>query len=115
MDNNTKHELNEEELNAVVGGSTTEDAPETLSLKNWSFTGFIGKYAEGHIGTTLYLVSHDGNHYYYGRLMDSFEAEYTFSTERTQVMNCIEHDGHSFNGIVEVSGDDYWLYRERIK
>ena len=47
--------------------------------------------------------------------MDSFEAEYTFSTERTQVMLCRERNGVPFSGVVEVSGDDYWLYRERIR
>lgn len=108
-------ELKDDELTNVVGGSTKENAPETFSFGGFSFTGFIGKYAESHIGEYLYLVSHDGDDYYYGRLLDSFEVEYTFSTERTYVMNCVEHNGKDFSGFVELSGDDYWIYRERIK
>lgn len=109
-----KKQLSEEELNKVSGGSTTENAPQTASVGSYRFTGFVGKYAETHVGEFLYLVDHDGEHYYYGRLLDSFEAEYTFSTERTQVINCVEKDGKSYYGIVEVSGDDYWLYREKV-
>lgn len=108
-------ELNEHELKNVVGGSTSEDAPNVFSCGAWEFTGFVGKYAEGHIGESFYLVNHDGDEYYYGRLLDSFEVEFTFSTERTQVINCYEHNGTPMCGVVEVSGDDYWLYRERIK
>lgn len=108
-------ELNEEDLEKVNGGSTTEDASNELSFGNWTFSGFVGKYAESHIGEKLYLVSHDKDEYYYGRLLDSFEAESTFWTERTQVINCEEHNGVRLVGVVEVSGDDYWLYRERIK
>ena len=108
-------ELNDDELQEVTGGSTNEDAPDVLSCGAWKFSGFIIKYAESHIGEKLYLVSHDKDEYYYGRLLDSFEAESTFWTERTQVINCEEHNGVKYGGIVEVSGDDYWLYRERIK
>lgn len=115
MENKDFKELNDEQLENVAGGSTTEDAPATLSFGGFTFTGFVGKYAEGHIGEMLYVVSHDKDHYYYGKLRDSFEAEYTFSTERTHVIKCIEKDGAAYNGIVELSGDDYWLYRERIK
>lgn len=108
-------ELKDEDLKSVTGGSTTEDAPNELSCNNWTFRGFIGKYAEGHIGNKLYLVSHDKDEYYYGRLLDSFEAESTFWTERTHVISCEEHNGVKFSGFVEVSGDDYWLYSERIR
>lgn len=108
-------ELSDEELNMVTGGSTIEDAPDELSCGKWKFVGFVGKYADSHIGEKLYLVSHDKDEYYYGRLLDSFEAESTFWTERTQVILCEEHNGAVFKGYVEVSGDDYWLYRERIK
>ena len=108
-------ELNEDELEKVSGGSTEEDASEELICSNWTFSGFIIKYAESHIGEKLYLVSHSGKEYYYGTLIDSFEAEYTFSTERTQVMMCEERNGTQHGGVVEVSGDDYWLYRERTK
>ena len=108
-------ELSDEELEKVTGGSTTEDAQETLSFGNWSFTGFIGKYADSHIGEKLYLVSHDKDEYYYGRLLDSFEAEHSLWTERTHQIMCEEHNGSKFSGLVEVSGDDYWLYRERTK
>ena len=110
-----KTELKDDELSKVTGGSTTENAPNEFVCGNWTFTGFIIKYAESHIGEKLYLVSHDGSEYYYGRLLDSFEAESTFWTERTQVINCEEHNGTKFNGFVEVSGDDYYLYRERTK
>ena len=110
-----KKELNDNELENVVGGSTEENAPENANCGNFVFTGFVGKYAEWHIGENLYLVDHDGDHYYYGTLLDSYEAEYTFRTERMQVMNCVESDGKPYSGIVEVSGDDYWLYRERTK
>ena len=108
-------DLKDEELQEVTGGSTTENAPNELSCANWVFSGFIGKYAESHIGEKLYLVSHDKDEYYYGRLLDSFEAESTFWTERTHVILCEEHNGSKFSGYVEVSGDDYWLYSERIK
>lgn len=108
-------ELSDDELCLVSGGSTKEDAPDDLSCGSWSFSGFVGKYAESHIGEKLYLVSHSGKEYYYGRLLDSFEAESTLWTERTQVINCEEHNGVKFSGFVEVSGDDYWLYRERTK
>ena len=108
-------ELTEDEIKVVTGGSTTENAPNELSCGSYTFVGFIGKYAESHIGEKLYLVSHSGAEYYYGRLLDSFEAESTFWTERTHVINCEEHNGTKYNGYVEVSGDDYWLYRERIK
>ena len=107
--------LNDEDLENVTGGSTTENAPGVLSCDSWAFSGFIRKYAESHRGEMLYLVSHDKDEYYYGTLLDSFEAEYTFSTERTQVMLCRERNGVPFSGVVEVSGDDYWLYRERIR
>lgn len=111
-----RKELNEEELKQVVGGSTSEDdAPSTFSCGNWMFTGFVRKYAESHRGESLYLVSHSGTNYYYGTLLDSFEAESFFTTERTQVMYAIEHNGVGCNEFIEVSGDDYWLYRERIK
>lgn len=115
MSENKYKELSENEMQQVIGGSTSENAPDELSCGNWIFTGFIIKYAENHIGEKLYLVSHDKNEYYYGRLLDSFEAESTFWTERTQVMYCEERNGAGFSGIVEVSGDDYWLYRERTK
>lgn len=107
--------LSDEELKKVTGGSTTEDAPNELSFGSWMFSGFIGKYADSHIGEKLYLVSHDKDEYYYGRLLDTFEAESTFWTERTHVILCEEHNGLKYVGYVEVSGDDYWLYRERIK
>lgn len=110
-----KTEIEDEDLKNVIGGSTIEDAPSELSAGSWVFTGFIGKYAEGHIGEKLYLVSHNKNNYYYGRLLDSFEAESTFWTERTHVINCEEHNDIKFTGFVEVSGDDYWLYSGRIK
>lgn len=108
-------ELTEEELKTVTGGSTVEDAPNDFNTGKWHFVGFIGKYAEGHIGQNLYLVKHDGSTYYYGTLEDSFEAEFTFSTERTQQMSCVERNGVPYYGIIEVSGDDYWLYSERIQ
>lgn len=108
-------ELSDEEIKQVSGGSTTENAPKEFSCGNWMFSGFVGKYAEGHIGEKLYLVSHDGDEYYFGLLLDSFEAESTFWTERTHVIRCEEHNGMKYSGYVEVSGDDYWLYRERIK
>ena len=112
---NKNVELNDQDLEKVVGGSTTEDAPNEFSCNKWTFSGFIIKYAESHIGEFLYLVSHSGDEYYYGRLLDSFEAEYTFSTERTQVMLCLEHNGSPFNQFIEVSGDDYYLYSQRTK
>ena len=115
MEDNKAVELKDEELKLVTGGSTTEDAPNELSCDNWVFYGFIGKYADSHIGEKLYLVSHSRNEYYYGRLLDTFEAESTFWTERTHVINCEEHNGVKYGGFVEVSGDDYWLYRERMK
>ena len=59
MDEKEKIELSEDEMEMVTGGSTTENAPNELSCKNWAFTGFVGKYAESHIGERLYLVSHD--------------------------------------------------------
>ena len=109
-----KKELKDKQLEKVSGGSTEENAPETVPYGNGFFNGFISKYAESHIGELLYLVSHDGKNYYYGTLTDSFEAETTFYTERTQVMSCVEHNDKKLSGVVEVSGDDYWLYRERI-
>lgn len=112
---NEKFELKDEDLKSVVGGSTKEDAPNELSCGNWTFSGFIGKYADSHIGEKLYLVSHDKDEYYYGRLLDSFEAESTFWTERTHVILSEERNGVKYGGYVEVSGDDYWLYSERIK
>ena len=115
MSDKKSYELKDEYLNNVVGGSTTENAPSNCTCGNWIFTGFISKYAESHIGQKLYLVSHSADEYYYGRLLDSFEAESTFWTERTHVILCEEHNGVQFNGFVEVSGDDYWLYSERIK
>lgn len=108
-------ELNEDELSKVSGGSTKEDAPDELTCSNWVFSGFIGKYAEGHIGEYLYLVSHDKDEYYYGQLRDSFEVEYTLWTIRTHQMKCKEHNGKSFTNFIEVSGDDYWIYKERTK
>ena len=108
-------ELTDDEIKEVTGGSTTENAPDELYCGDYIFSGFIGKYADSHIGEKLYLVSHSGKEYYYGRLLDTFEAESTFWTERTHVIMCTEHNGSKFNGYVEVSGDDYWLYRERIK
>lgn len=110
-----KNELKDEDLKNVTGGSTTENASNEISCGSWIFTGFISKYAESHIGEKLYLVSHDKDEYYYGRLLDSFEAESTFWTERTHVINCEEHNGFKFSGFVEVSGDDFWLYSGRIK
>lgn len=115
FEKNKKIELKNEELKNVVGGSTTENAPNELVCRNWTFNGFIGKYADSHIGEKLFIVSHSKNEYYYGRLLDSFEAESTFWTERTHVILCEEHNGLIYRGYVEVSGDDYWLYRERIK
>lgn len=112
---NENVELKDEDLKNVTGGSTTENAPNEFSCGGWAFSGFVGKYAENHIGEKLYLVSHDGDEYYFGRLLDSFEAESTFWSERTQVINCEEHNGYKYCGFVEVSGDDYWLYRERTK
>ena len=56
-------ELKDEDLNDVTGGSTTENAPKEFSCGSWTFSGFIGKYAESHIGEKLYLVSHDGDEY----------------------------------------------------
>lgn len=112
---NKTEELKDEELKNVTGGSTTEDAPNELICGNWAFSGFVIKYAESHVGEKLYLVSHDKDEYYYGILLDSFEAESTFWTERTQVIRCEEHNGVPYSGFVEVSGDDYWLYRERTK
>ena len=50
-----KKELNEKQLKEVAGGSTTENAPNTFSSGNWSFTGFVGKYAEGHIDEMFYI------------------------------------------------------------
>lgn len=114
-DENKKIDLTDDDLKNVTGGSTTEDAPNELSCGSWAFSGFVGKYAESHIGEKLYLVSHGKDEYYYGRLLDSFEAESTFWTERTHVILCEEHNGLKFSGYVELSGDDYWLYRERIK
>ena len=112
---NKAFELKDEDLKNVTGGSTTENAPNELSCSSWAFSGFIVKYAESHIGEKLYFVSHSGDEYYYGRLLDSFEAESTFWTERTHVINCEEHNGSKFSGFVEVSGDDYWIYMERTK
>ena len=112
---NNQKELNDEDLKSVTGGSTSEDAADEYSNSKWSFSGFVSKYAESHIGEKFYLVSHDGDEYYYGMLLDSFEAESTLWTERTQVIRCEEHNGKPYGGFVEVSGDDYWLYRERIR
>lgn len=107
--------LNDEELLQVTGGSTTEDAPEEFNCGKWTFRGHISKYAEAYRNQTLYLVSHDGDEYYYGVLIDSYESESTLWTERMQAMQCQEHNGVRFVGWIEVSGDDYYLYRERIK
>lgn len=116
MQEENKIEIKDDELEKVTGGSTTENAPSEFSCSNnWVFTGFVGKYAESHIGEKLYLVAHSGNKYYYGTLRDSFEVEYTFSTERTHCMACEEKNGKPYDGFVEVSGDDYYLYRERTK
>lgn len=109
-------ELVEEDLKVVTGGSTQEDAPETFSCGVGTFTGFIGKYAaEGHLFEMVYFVSHSGDDYYYGELRESFEYETTFWTERTQVMMGKEHNGGAISGIVEVSGDDYYIYKTRTK
>ena len=108
-------ELKDDELKSVVGGSTEENAPTTFDCGKWAFTNHVSKYAEAHIGEMLYLVDHDGNNYYYGTLSDSYEAESTFWTERMQDMTCIEHNGIPFTGFIEVSGDDYYLYRTRTK
>lgn len=104
-------ELKDEDLNKVTGGSTEENAPSSVKCCGFTFSGFVKKYAEQFVGDYFYLVSHDLDEYYYGRLLDSFEAESLLYTERTQVINCIEYNGASFSGFVEVSGDDYWLYR----
>lgn len=111
----TYKKINDDELKSITGGSSKEDAPDKLTCGGWIFSGFIGKYAESHIGENLYLVSHSKDEYYFGRLLDSFEAESLLWTERTHVFLCCEHNGASFSGYIEVSGDDYWLYSERIK
>ncbi len=107
--------LNDEELSQVTGGSTEEDAPEEFDCGKWVFRGHITKYAEAYRNQMLYLVSHDGDEYYYGLLIDSFEAERTLWTLRKHDMQCEEHNGVRFIGWIEVSGDDFYLYRERIK
>ena len=108
-------ELNEDELKQVSGGSTTENAPDPFVCGSWTFSGHVGKYAEAYRGQKFYLVKHDGSEYYYGTLRDSFEDESTFWTERTQLIKCEQHNGMPLVGPVQVSGDDYYLYRERIK
>lgn len=105
--------IKDEELNEVNGGSTVENAPEEARCKNHVFTGFVGKYAESFMGQSFYYVDHDLEHYFYGVLLHSFEAEYTFSTERTHVIRCTEKDNRSVNGLIELSGDDYWIYRNK--
>lgn len=105
--------LNDEQLEKVVGGSTEENALDPFKCAVGTFSGFVGKYAEGHIGGMFYLVSHDGDEYYYGQLRDSFEVQYTFWTERTQVMMSSIHNGATLKGIIELSGDDYYLYQRK--
>ena len=105
--------LNDEQLEKVVGGSVEENATDPFICSVGTFSGFISKYAEGHIGGMFYLVSHDGDEYYYGQLRDSFEVEYTFSTERTQVMMCEMHNGVALKVPIELSGDDYYLYQRK--
>lgn len=114
MENINTNELNDEELNVVVGGSTNEDAPKEFRCKVGVFTNHVSKYAEGFLYDNFYLVRHDGEQYYYGRLMSSFEAETTFFTERKQVMRCVEKNGLPYTDTIQVSGDNYYLYRTKI-
>ena len=50
----------------------------------------------------------------YQDIQDVVEQEFTFTTERKQVMQFIEYDGVARTGTVEKSGDDYWLFRNKV-
>lgn len=113
MEEKKLNELNDEQLEKVSGGEVQEYAPDTFNCAVGKFTGFIKKYAESHIGEMLYFVSHDGDEYYYGQLRESFEEESLFSTERVQQIMCQIRNGVPHGGIVQISGDDYWIYRNK--
>lgn len=108
-------ELNDEELKAVSGGSSSDYGPDSFKCCGWTFSGAMSKYAEAHIGESLFFVSEDADEFYYGVLLDSFESEYTFWTYRKQAVQCIEHNGTPFTGFVQLDGDSFYVYRGRNK
>lgn len=98
--------LIDSELEKVTGGN---DLGKTATVGKRHFSNRVDMYA-GTIGESYYIVDDDEDEYFYGVLMDTWEAPQIFGTERTHVFRCTEHNGSACSITREFSGDDYTLY-----
>ena len=110
MNDNEKNMLTDDELDQVTGGN---ELGSSASVGSAVFTGRVDMY-QGKLGQSYYIVDDDGDEWFYGQLVDTYELEYTFHTIRTHVFRVTMHNGTSCFGVKEFCGDDYTMYTDRI-